>query len=246
MNKKELIIFDLDDTLVDTSEIYYKARESFLIILTQLGINKDESRRIFEEIDTKNMISYGYNPERYGKSMLDAYYYCLKKFNIPKSTNTVKQIKLCGEIVLLEFPELIEGATTLLKWCFKHYKMILYTRGIYDLQMKKINHVNIKRYFTQIIISDEKNSTELKKIISSTNIKPGKSWVVGDSIQSDINPGVELGAKCILYLYKHDSYYWEQEYGSSAIGEFYLAKNLPDIKDILETPHTFKTCTTIE
>lgn len=70
--------------------------------------------------------------------------------------------------------------------------------------------------------------------------EPSDCWVIGDSIKSDINPAIELGIGPILYLYSHHTYFWRQEYGALARGEFYLAKSLSEVQAILSNPDKFK------
>ncbi len=61
---------------------------------------------------------------------------------------------------------------------------------------------------------------------------PEKTWIIGDSIKSDINPGVETGANCFLYVYHHHKYSWLQEYGCTPIGPFYKVKSLAEIEPV--------------
>ncbi len=241
MVNNKLIIFDFDDTLVDTSDVYYRARKCFLKVLVKNGIDADIAVKTFEEVDSSNINIFGFSPDRYGRSMLGTYDLIAKKYKIKKSEEDIKIINSCGRIVLEEYPELINGACTLLRWASDNFTLALLTRGTYELQMKKINYVGISKYFRCIDVVKEKNETTVRQLIESMEKKPTDTWMIGDSIKSDINPGIEADAKCILYFYTHHSYRWEQEYtGIQAKGQFYKATNLKEIKEILKSPKEFR------
>jgi len=241
MKNDELLIFDLDDTLVDTSEVYYRARRRFLEVLGKNEIDTDMAVKMFEEIDSSHIERFGFSPERYGMSMLVTYETIAKKKGVRRSEETIKKIKSCGRMVLKEYPELIGEARELLGWASENFILALLTRGIYELQMKKIDHVGISKYFRCIEVVKEKNGLTVNRLIDRVGMKPASTWVIGDSIKSDVNPGIEAGTKCILYFYTHHSYRWEQEYtGSQAKGPFYKANGLLEIKEILKSPKDFE------
>lgn len=175
--------------------------------------------------------------------MLDFVYLRLA---LQPSADTLAQINSCGQIVLEQYPHLIDGAFPLLDWASRHFELCLLTRGVVQLQMSKVEHVGISKYFRHIEVVNEKNCYTVSRLIETMGMTPSTTWVIGDSVKSDVNPGVEAGAKCILYVYTHHSYRWEQEYGTAAKGPFYKADKLMDIRKILESPEHYKMVTEIE
>ena len=113
MNQK-ILIYDLDDTLVDTSDVYHSARKRFLQIMEEQGFLTKEALEVFENIDTYNMGVYGHEPKRYKISMLQAYGSLCKKFHITKSDEIAKALDVCGNIITEKMPELISDAEDLL------------------------------------------------------------------------------------------------------------------------------------
>ena len=58
MSKSNLIVFDLDDTLLDTSHVYWLARKLFVETLSEeLKINEDKLIEEFEKIDCHSIFS---------------------------------------------------------------------------------------------------------------------------------------------------------------------------------------------
>jgi len=236
---KLLLIFDLDDTLIDTSDVYCRARTCFLEVLRQVGIAPDLALKTFEEIESSHILEYGFAPERYGRSMHVAYRLLAKQCRMSVHKRIENRLEGCGRIVIEECPKLIEGALEVLEWASKRHDVCLVTRGIADLQLRKAATTGVSRYFKRIEVVPQKNAQVLKRVIEEEGAAPSSTWVVGDSVKSDINPGIEVGARCVLYLYTHTTYHWQQEYGDLPKGPFYVAKTLCQIRDIIEAPERF-------
>jgi putative hydrolase of the HAD superfamily len=235
-----ILIYDLDDTLIDTSDVYYSTRKKFLYILGEQGISSEDALELFESIDTGNVEIYGHKPERYKISMLETYEVLCKKYQIPKSVVVSKDLEKCGSAILEKMPELIDDAIALLSWGHKKYKQVLFTRGIESLQVQKIRYAGLSEFFDIIKVVSTKNTDILKILLKEIGTEKYNCWVIGDSIKSDINPAIELGLNCILYLYEHHSYFWQQEYGYEAKGSFYCVKRLLEVKDVIENPSNFE------
>ena len=105
-----------------------------------------------------------------------------------------------------------------------------------QLQRRKIDRLGFTRYFQCVKVVEGKDCAALLDVLASTDFENSKTWVVGDSIRSDINPGIEAGLRCILYHYRHDQYQWTQEYGAKAIGAFYVVERLDAVRSVLENP----------
>lgn len=239
MKSKEHIIFDLDDTLIDTSHTFWEARTRFANLFSSYSISKSEVVEIFESVDAANMNTYGLKPQRYGVSMKVASEKIIESYGIKTASNFDRKLKKYSSIIENTIPELIDGAVDLLDWASKNFRVSLLTRGIEELQTKKIHHHRLEQYFEAIKVVDKKDKEEFEDFLEEINVAPSDCWVVGDSIKSDINPALSLNISSILFLYSHHSYFWRQEYGAEASGEFYLANNLSEVKDILTSPSSF-------
>lgn len=239
MTNKQHIIFDLDDTLIDTSHVYWDARNEFTNLFSHQDIAESEVVDIFEKIDEQNMQLYGLSPERYGHSMREAFDYISMLHKVTPTLEVENTIKELASRVPKTIPELIDGAIDLLQWSSERYRLSLLTRGIKDFQIKKIKNLKIDKYFKSIQVVEKKGVQEYQNFLQEIKAQPSDCWVIGDSIKSDINPAIKLGIDPILYLYTHHTYFWRQEYGALAEGPFYLAKSLAEVKSILSNADKF-------
>ncbi|MGP0628564.1 HAD family hydrolase [Nitrospina sp. 32_T5] len=245
MRYPELVIFDLDDTLIDTSDVYWRARNNFIEILAKEGFDRKEILAKFESIDGENIKVLGHIPQRYGKSMQDTYLALKNNPGMDSFRNIEMDVKKCGNYIFNHLPELIDGALELIKWTAKHYTLALLTRGDVNFQKQKLKNVGLLEYFQHIQVVGTKNETAFRDLICETGFEARHSWIIGDSIKSDINPGIKLGMKCILYVYEHANYRWNQEYGEIAEGPFFCIDQLTQAKDILENPSAYEMVTAI-
>lgn len=240
MNHNQLIIFDLDDTLVDTSDVYWRARKNFVEVLQAEQFEPEIVIEVFEEVDSLNMEKLGFAPHRYMKSMLEAYDKVLSKYNRRSRNQIHDNIRSCGRIVLEQLPQPIEGAHDLLEWASAHFKLAILTRGENEFQRHKLHDSGLLKYFDLVQVVTTKDANKFDGVIKEAGYHSKDTWIIGDSIKSDINPGIEVGAKCILYVYTHHTYYWRQEYGFQPEGPFYMVYQLRRAMDILKSPQSFE------
>jgi len=67
--KRKTIILDLDDTLINTSHLYWSVKDEILTSISEeIDVDKKILDKEFEVIEHDNMIIYGYHPSRYGIS----------------------------------------------------------------------------------------------------------------------------------------------------------------------------------
>jgi putative hydrolase of the HAD superfamily len=236
MTGQELLIFDLDDTLLDTSDLYWRARSAFVEKVSKEGFDRQIVVDEFEKTDTKNMQKWGFSPHRYGKSMTETYQLLCSRFESKSKQETLNFIdEFCSRIVVDTVPEIVEGAIELLEWAYRKFHLVVLTRGEEKLQHRKLKESKLIDYFKEVYVVPYKNIQVFEFVLTETGFKPEETWVIGDSIKSDINPGLLVGAKCILYSYKHHSYSWLQEHDSEPVGNFYKVNLLIEIKSVLET-----------
>lgn len=218
----KLIIFDLDDTLVNTSDVFWRVREAAVKAISHAGFDAESIRIRFEEIENENIIKYGYTYSRYEISFMQL----------------ADELHLCDELrselqdITRELthkegiPRLIDGAVELLSWCAERYDLCLLTRGNRVFQNFKIRVNELDQFFqrSNTYVVDVKNANVLMSILQSRGYGPEDAWVIGDSIIADINPALEIGARCIHYNFKHAHYVWTQDAGES-ISEYYYTVN---------------------
>lgn len=204
-----LLIFDLDDTLVDHMNSIKKALLSVTDLIIHLGYRKND-----------------YN--------FSTFYYCYDKYNtklwnqlergeigltelLEKRfafiNNSFKLTKIDSEKVksvywnaYIENCKLSKQWLPILNYLRKKYKMVICTNGIENIQLRKIDKLKLNCFFDKIYCATnppncKPNTLFYQNIINDFNIMPQNAVMVGDSLQNDIIPCEILGINTLHYIY---------------------------------------------
>lgn len=199
ISKKGVIIFDGDDTLWRTQELYDSAKAQFEKFMRMQGFFKDNIIQLLDELDAKRVEIARFSKTRFFESMLIAYAIFCGKYNKKWDISIESKIRQLGHSVFASV-RLYDESMPTLKMLYKYFSLILFTNGDEEIQREKIDSLGkkFKAFFSEVYIPEIKNEKEFKKIINDLNIPIKKVWVVGNSIKSDINPALRLGLKTIL------------------------------------------------
>ena len=95
--------------------------------------------------------------------------------------------------------QLLDGAENIVRRLAKRFRLLLATNGIAVVQRARFAGSSIRRYFEDVVISDEigvaKPQAEYMQVVFSKMGHPPKSEVlmIGDSLSSDIAAGANFG-----------------------------------------------------
>lgn len=223
-------IFDLDDTLIATEELFREAELAFFQEMQKLGFNKEAVANTFVEIDTKNVTYWGFMPKRFYVSMGETYeIMCkLRGVNLPDSA-TRQRLEEIGQRVFVTRPRVIQGAVEVLEKLARNGDyLLLWTKGDETVQRRKLTWSGLSNYFRQIYIFKQKTKTELLDIVKAHQLPISTTWVVGDSIRSEINPALEIGVNAIWI----DSKSGRHEYAEPIQDNYIKLSNLLELLDV--------------
>ena len=218
-----MIIFDLDDTLIDTSGSilpgilrnalqamqgrgwYLKNFESAYNELLQLNaahISSKEAIREFLEIN-------------------QAPSYCLD----------VGLQEIYERPVFHRPIQPVEDAIEVLEELSNEHQLILVTKGKENIQREKMKRAGISsQFFTRLYFCEEGNKKKAyQKVSQQTGISPLKSLVCGDRISLDLSPAKELGYNTVQIK-------WGRGLGNTGLKKDvdYTILHLKEMKVLLE------------
>ena len=165
------------------------------------GFKKEEALIKLDEIDIKNIQQHGFRKDRYPHSLGKTYEYFSRKNGKEINLELKKKIEELGWQVFRQIPELVDGVFRVLDILSKKYFLILATLGDPQVQEEKVRLSGLKKYFSEIYILKHKNVEEYQNILKEHNLDKEETWIVGNSVRSDLNPGLKLGVNCILIPY---------------------------------------------
>jgi putative hydrolase of the HAD superfamily len=186
-----LIIFDLDDTLVDTSGclIYHKLEEA-LVKMVQAGLNLSDFKGALAQLRRLNDVA---------PSSKEALAEFIEILGVDSQFLNIALQEMYSE----EPSELaltpLEGALELLEHLRVHHTLALVTRGNPKVQMQKLEKAGIDSpIFSKILITQEMDKKRLyKELIDELDILPSHVFVCGDRVCPDLTPARELGCRTV-------------------------------------------------
>jgi putative hydrolase of the HAD superfamily len=188
-----LIIFDLDDTLIDTTGSFtpIKLLQSIDLIVKNGFIppNILEAKKkllsIFDEsLSTKDSIYSFFKHYNIDRKYLDIFFNHVYFSQI--ETNITPR----------------NGALNILKSLCLDHKLALVTFGEQKRQLEKLKKAGIdSSIFSKIVVTSKKNKgLHYKKIAKSFNFLQNEIFVIGDKIDLDLMPAKKLGYNTIQMM----------------------------------------------
>jgi len=220
----EWIIFDADNTLWDIEHLYDDARKELVEYISKQGHSAVEIEEYQQARDKQLITTYGYSACRFARSFEDT----IVKFIGYDEESIIHCRKLALDV--FERPaSFTPGLEALLPLLKKDFKIGIITAGEKWVQERRLDHFHLLAEIDQVQVVEQKNSDIFLQFSIENSITVGESWVVGDSLKSDIVPANQAGFKTIHY----DNHNWkENEHDENAISD-YKVKKLTDIIKIL-------------
>jgi len=191
----EAIVFDLDDTLIYTSEIFRRFMAEYTeIVSVLLNMDYGTLNERLKKINDEEYFKTGVSPDRW-RVVLDRLSQELNGNEI-----VVNHIDILMKIYTEE-PRVRAGAKAILSGLRDAgFKLGMVTHANTDWTIRKLTQTGLINYFDAIEIANEngfKTIEHWQKGISLLNVKNNQCLVVGDNLKGDIIPSVSLGAKAI-------------------------------------------------
>lgn len=192
------IIFDLDDTLVHTGRTFRRQLNTFAEkVCNNFGAVEspdevlEEQKRIDRELLTNGDLELRHFPQSLAKTWES---YC-ERHGRSADESDLEECRRIGWDVYDMVPEPLNGLETVLDCLQSDYELTLYTMGSPDVQYKKIDSFDLKRWFSTLHITPRKSVEVLDQIVRP--YPPDHVMIVGDSLRTEIQHGLELGMKVV-------------------------------------------------
>lgn len=199
--KYEVILFDADETLFDFKKSEKYAFEQ-AILEFNIDYREDYHLKIYSDINTGIWKEFECGLITQEKLKVERFRRLSHELNIKFDEIAFSKSYLKH---LSHSSFLYDESTELIEKLSKNYKLSIITNGLSDVQSNRIRKSSIAKYFDDIVISEEVNiSKPNPKIfeIALNNINyndKNKVLMVGDSLTSDIQGGINFGIDTCWY-----------------------------------------------
>ncbi|MGI6360792.1 MAG: HAD family hydrolase [Bacillota bacterium] len=228
---KKAIIFDFDDTLVCTNDVFNHTKDHFYQLMDKWQLSDERIAEVLNTIDIANVKKAGgLTVSCFPRALRQTYlYYCRKKGQVFQT----EKANLCEQLgwqVFEEKPLLMPGTIELLEFVKQQsYQLYLLTQGDAQLQRHRLQMSGIMPYFKDYRIVKAKKKQHFSQFVKAKNLLPQQVWSIGNSLRSDINPALAAGLSAIHVQIDC----WDYETATTSCGGYYTAADLKECKNIL-------------
>jgi putative hydrolase of the HAD superfamily len=195
--ERSLVIFDGDDTLWRTQELYDLAKLRFASLLSKEGLTNPDPITTLDRIDAEAVEVRAFTIDRFIDSMVTTYHVLNRAANRQVNESTERKIRRLNGLLLGGY-KLYPDARDVLRQLAPAFRLVLATKGEPELQGRKIARSEVGQFFDQIYVMERKTEEEYRMILGAYQMPPNRAWAVGNSVRSDINPALLLGIRAIL------------------------------------------------
>jgi putative hydrolase of the HAD superfamily len=188
------VIFDADNTLWETESLYDDARRSLTNILASRGIDASAAEEMQQMIDEGLYQTFGYSALRFPASFDRT----LVHFFPESSDEERVQIRSIAEGVFVRPAIAHQALDLVLARLSTHYNLGILTAGEDWVQQGRLEQFTHRHHFNATEIVPHKDVKTFSDFCDRHNVERKNSWMVGDSLRSDIIPAHAAGLNSIL------------------------------------------------
>lgn len=207
----QCVLFDLDDTLIETGPVYRKAVYDVIDMIGATGIDVTNAHDLFQEVEVHFIKQYGFKKERFPLSLVDLYNLLCQQQGVQANPVTAKLILDRVWSIYDHDYKVLDGVEQLLQTMkYAGYRMLLVTKGDEEVQRTKAERAGLTKYFEEVIVVADKDAETWATVAIQQELTPHLCFVVGDSVKSDINASIRAGFNAIHIPPPHE-WFWERE-----------------------------------
>ena len=214
--QRQTLIIDADDTLWENNIYFERAFDSFCEFLDHSSLTPPEIRAVLDSIEIVNAKVHGYGSKNFARNLKECYARLAEREI--RDEDFTRIVRYAEEI--LEQPiELMDGVAETLEYLALRHELILFTKGDPEEQKLKVDRSGVSIYFGHTAIVKEKNAAAYRALVGERSLPAERTWMIGNSPKSDINPALEAGLNAVFVPHPH-TWSLEKEEVQTGPGKF--------------------------
>jgi len=219
---KPTLIIDADDTLWENNIYYEQCIAAFVELMVAQGFGREEAERTVETVERERIPQVGYAPEEFTRSLVIAYQRLCESHGRPIEDEVSAGGWEIGQAVIGYPIVLLDGVAETLARLSGHCRLLLLTKGDWEVQEGKLARSGLGHLFDRVHIVPEKDAEVIRGLLAEYGLRPERTWMVGNSPRSDINPALKAGIGAIYVPHPNT---WELEHEEIAEPERVIVLN---------------------
>ncbi len=197
---RQFLLIDADDTLWENNIYFERAFDQFVLFLDHSSLSADQIRAVLDEIEEANSRIHGYGSLSFGRNLSQTYQHLAERAISPADLAAVMGF---AERILECPMEVIEGVVPTLEYLALRHDLTLFTKGNPEEQRLKVERSGLGPFFGHTAIVKEKDSAAYRRLAVERELDSARTWMIGNSPKSDINPALEAGLGAVFIPHPH-------------------------------------------
>ncbi len=192
---RQTLLIDADDTLWENNIYFERAIASFISYLDHRVHSREEVRERLNACERVTIAKHGYGLKSFRRSLID----CFEQLSDgPVTPEKHERIVSFANAIALQEIELLAGVEETLRELAARHRLILVTKGNPEEQHDKVERSGLRELFAAVEVPHEKTAEMYRDLASRHGCDPAKTWMIGNSPRSDINPALAAGLGAVF------------------------------------------------
>ena len=219
--------FDADDTLWESEAYFAVTEQRFVALLAPWSTSEDVSSALVDA-ERSNLGHFGYGVKGFTLSMIET---AIQLTDGAIPANAIGEIIGWGREMMAHPVDLIDGVDDVLSRLGEQHRLVLITKGDLFHQETKVAESGLADRFESVEILSEKDERSYQRVFDRLGIEAQEFLMIGNSVRSDIEPVVALGAQAVHIPH---AITWVIEQGTGGVDAARRWSTLDSIKDLPE------------
>ena len=197
---RQFLLIDGDDTLWENNVYFEQAIEAFIDFLGHSSMTREQVRAALDEVERMNIRVHGYGSASFTKNLQQTYERLAERDLRPDDIEHVLQL---GQRIASQPVELMADVAETVGYLAERHDLMLLTKGHPEEQRLKIERSGLEARFTATTVVHEKAVDTYRAIVDERQLDPTRTWMIGNSPRSDINPALQAGLNAVFIPHDH-------------------------------------------
>jgi putative hydrolase of the HAD superfamily len=191
----QTLLIDADDTLWENNIYFERAIADFVSFLNHQERSPSEIREILNDVERECIVSHGYGLPSFTRSLVRTF----ERLSVEPITPALHETIHGFARTIAEQPvQTLPRVPETLAYLGERHCLILVTKGNFAEQSGKVERSGLKDFFSAVEIVPEKNVGAYQTIVNHHKLTDQRTWMVGNSPKSDINPALGAGLNAVF------------------------------------------------
>ena len=192
---RQWVLIDADDTLWENSLYFEQAFDEFVQLLDHPRLSSAEVREILDSIEIESIRVNGYGAKNFGRNMQQCFRLLAER---PYTGDDARAVMQVADRIAEQPMKIFDGVEETLAYLAERHHVTLCSKGHPEEQNQKIDRSGLRRHVDGCHVVREKDVATYRGLVEQTGREPRKTWMVGNSPRSDINPALAAGLGAVL------------------------------------------------